>query len=204
MWVIDIVETFGYVGVAFLVAIENLFPPIPSEIVLGLAGFVSSRGDTSVVGMILAATAGSLVGAWVLYGVAASLGPDRLNTFVRRRGRWVLLTERDVDRAEAWFDRRANLAVLVCRCVPLVRSLISLPAGLRRMPIVQFTLYTTLGSLFWNSAWVGAGYLLGEQWARVSAIASYLQYASVLVAALAILWWGWRRFLRAHSGRRPR
>src|SRR5688572_22276124 len=130
------VESFGYAGVAFLVAVENIFPPIPSEIVLSLAGFVSSRGDTWVVGMVLAATVGSLIGAWVMYGVAAAVGPERLRVLVRRYGRWLQLTERDLDRAEAWFDRRSNLAVLVCRCIPLVRSLISLPAGFRRMPLL--------------------------------------------------------------------
>src|SRR5690606_23541971 len=114
---------------------ENLFPPIPSEVVLALAGFTASRGDASLVGMIIAATVGSVGGALVLYGIAAWFGPERLRRVVLQYQRWLRVTERDLDRAEEWFDRWSVMAVLVCRCVPLVRSLISIPAGLRRMPL---------------------------------------------------------------------
>ena len=128
-WVIRIVDSLGYVGVALLVTLENVFPPIPSELVLALAGFVSSRGEASVIGMITAATVGSLAGAWILYGAAAIFGRARLHALVRRFGRWVRITERDLETAERWFTRWSMLAVLVCRWIPLVRSLISIPAG---------------------------------------------------------------------------
>ena len=202
-WVINVVEALGYLGVAFLVAIENLFPPIPSEVVLSLAGFVASRGDASLFGMVFAATIGSLVGAWILYGAAAALGPVRLRAFVLRHHRWLRVTAADLDRSEAWFDRRSNLAVLACRCVPLVRSLISLPAGFRHMPLVPFTIYTTIGSLIWNAALVSAGFYLGERWELVEQYADYLQYAVLGLVAAAVVGLGWRRFRTPQSPEHP-
>ncbi len=166
-WATDIVEQLGYIGVAMLVAIENLFPPIPSEVVLGLAGYTASRGDASVIGMIIAATIGSVVGAWVLYGLSAAVGPVRLRAIVIRYGTWIGFGETDLDRAEAWFDRRSRSAVLLCRCVPLLRSLISIPAGFRRMPLGTFTLFTLIGSLIWNTILITAGYLLADQWEKL-------------------------------------
>lgn len=180
-WATDIVEQLGYMGVAMLVTLENLFPPIPSEVVLGLAGYVASRGDAWAMGMIIAATAGSVVGAWILYGLSAAIGPVRLRAIVIRYGAWVGFGETDLDRAEAWFDRRSRSAVLVCRCVPLIRSLISIPAGFRRMPIGAFTLYTLIGSLVWNTVLIAAGYLLAEQWEKVL---EYTEPFQTLVIAL--------------------
>jgi membrane protein DedA with SNARE-associated domain len=202
-WVTDVIDRLGYVGVALLVALENLFPPIPSEIVLPFAGFVVSDGNATLVGMIVAATIGSVVGALVLYGVAAAIGPDRLRAFVVSYGRWFRLTTHDLDRAEAWFDRRAIVAVLVGRCVPLIRSLVSLPAGFRRMSITVFLLYTTIGSLIWNSTLIGAGYLLREQWDEVAPIMDWFQYVVVAAIALAIAWFVWTRFIRPRSSPTP-
>lgn len=195
-WVTSVVETLGYGGVAFLVALENVFPPIPSEVVLPLAGFVAAGGEASLVGMVVAATIGSMVGAFILYGIAAAIGPVRLRALVVRHGRWFGLDEADLDRSQEWFDRRANLAVLVCRCVPLMRSLISIPAGFRRMPVLPFSIYTLLGSLVWNVLLIGAGYLLGEQWHRVERPMELFQYAVLVGIAIAAAWFAWRRILR--------
>lgn len=195
-WVTDVVESLGYVGVALLVAIENLFPPIPSEVVLSLAGFVAGRGDAWAPGMVIAATVGSMVGAWVLYGAAAAIGPVRLRRFVVRYGRWFRITEADLDRSESWFDRRSNLAVLICRCIPLVRSLISIPAGFRRMPLIPFTIYTLIGSMVWNTALVSAGFVLGDRWEEVEQYTDYLQIAAIVVIVALVAWFVWRRFLR--------
>ena len=162
--VTDIVESFGYIGVLALVAIENLFPPIPSEAVLPLAGFVAGRGDANYFGMVLAATIGSIIGAWALYGIAAWIGPLRLHRFVVRFGRWFGIKERDLVRAEEWFDRRSDAAVLIGRCIPLIRSIVSVPAGFRRMPLGRFTVLTAIGSTVWNAALIGAGAVLGERW----------------------------------------
>jgi membrane protein DedA with SNARE-associated domain len=184
-WATEIVERLGYLGVAMLVALENVFPPIPSEVVLGLAGYTASRGEAWVVGMIIAATIGSVVGAWILYGLAAAIGPVRLRAITIRYGTWIGFGESDLDRAEAWFDRRSRIAVLVCRCVPLIRSLISIPAGFRRMPLGAFTLFTLVGSLVWNTALVTAGYLLADQWEKVLEFTEPFQ--TVVVAVLGVV-----------------
>lgn len=185
-WATAVVETLGYLGVAMLVALENVFPPIPSEVVLGLAGYTASRGDAWVVGMIIAATAGSVVGAWVLYGISAAIGPVRLRAILVRHGAWIGFGEADLARAEAWFDRRSRSAVLVCRCVPLIRSLISIPAGFRRMPLGAFTLFTLIGSLVWNTVLVTSGYLLADQWEHVLEFTEPFQTLVVIVIGLLV------------------
>lgn len=195
-WVTSVVETLGYGGVAFLVALENLFPPIPSEVVLPLAGFVAADGGASLVGMIVAATIGSMVGAYILYGISAAVGPVRLRALVVRYGRWFGLDESDLDKAEGWFDNRANIAVLLCRCVPLMRSLISIPAGFRRMPLFAFSLYTLIGSLIWNVLLIGAGYLLGERWQRVERPMELFQEVVLVGIGVAVAWFVWRRIIR--------
>jgi membrane protein DedA with SNARE-associated domain len=195
-WVTRIVETVGYGGVAGLVALENLFPPIPSEVVLPLAGFVAGRGDASLAGMVVAATIGSMVGAIILYGIAAGVGPVRLRRFVVRFGGWFGLDEEDLDKTEAWFDRRATLAVLLCRCVPLMRSLVSIPAGFRRMPLGRFSIYTLLGSLVWNIALIGAGFALGDRWEKVEDPLELFQKVVLATIAIALAWFVWRRMVR--------
>ena len=192
-WVVEVIDRLGYVGVALLVALENLFPPIPSEIILPFAGFVARDGRATLPGMILAATIGSLVGALVLYGLAAWIGPDRLQAFLVRHGRWLRLTNADVDRAERWFDRRAVVAVLLGRCVPLIRSLVSIPAGFRRMNFGVFTLYTAIGSLIWNTALIGAGYLLKGEWDNVEPVLNVVQYIVIALIVAAIVWLLWTR-----------
>lgn len=186
-WATEIVEGLGYPGVAMLVALENVFPPIPSEVVLGLAGYTASQGDAWVVGMIIAATIGSVVGAWILYGLSAAIGPVRLRAVVIRYGTWIGFSETDLDRAESWFDRRSHLAVLVCRCIPLIRSLISIPAGFRRMPLGAFTLFTLIGSLVWNTVLVTAGYLLADQWEKVLEFTEPFQTLVVVLIGLLVV-----------------
>lgn len=185
-WAEEIVNSLGYLGVALLVALENVFPPIPSEVVLGLAGFTAAHGDASVIGMVIAATIGSIVGAWALYGFSAAVGPVRLRAIVIRYGKWIGVSENDLDRAEGWFDRRSKIAVLICRCIPLIRSIISVPAGFRRMPLGTFTIYTLIGSLVWNTVLIVAGYLLEEQWRRVLDVTEPFQTIVVVVLALAV------------------
>jgi len=195
-WVTDVVEALGYVGVAILVALESVFPPIPSEIVLPLAGFVAGRGDASLVGMIAAATVGSVIGAWVLYGISAAIGPLRLHRFVARHGRWVGVSVDDLARAEVWFDRRSTVAVMCGRCVPLIRSLVSIPAGFRRMPMLRFTVLTALGSMIWNTALIGAGAALGHRWEEVGDYVSVLQWLVVATAVALAALFAWKRLTR--------
>jgi len=186
-WVQDVIESLGYLGVAILVVVENLFPPIPSEIVLPFAGFVAQRGDASVVVMILAATIGSVVGALILYFISSAIGPDRLRQFVVRFGKWFGVKESDLTRAEEWFDRRSTTAVLVGRCVPLIRSIVSIPAGFRRMKIVPFALYTFIGSAVWNIVLIGAGAILGDNWDAVGEYVGIFQYVVIAVIVLALI-----------------
>lgn len=194
-WVTDVIDRLGYLGVSILVALENVFPPIPSEIVLPFAGFVASDGNANVFGMIAAATVGSVVGAWILYAVAAAIGPLRLHQFLVRYGRWFRLTPDDVARAERWFDRRAVAAVLFGRCVPLIRSLVSIPAGFRRMPFARFTVLTALGSLVWNTALIGAGYLLRDNWDDVEPFIDTFQYLVIAGLLAGAAWYVWTRFV---------
>lgn len=183
-WVQDVIERLGAVGVALLVILENVFPPIPSEIVLPFAGFVAQRGDGSVIVMIFAATVGAVVGALILYGIAALIGPERLSAFIARFGRWFGVKPSDLQRAEQWFDRHAVAAVLLGRCVPLIRSVVSVPAGFRRMRIAPFLLYTAIGSIVWNTALIGAGAILGDQWERVEPYVATLQW--VVIGLIAV------------------
>ena len=192
-WVQDVVNQFGYFGVALLVIIENVFPPIPSEIVLPFAGFVAQQGagaaqsDTSVIGMMIAATIGSVVGALILYFVSAAIGPDRLRAFVEKFGKWFGVKAADLVRAEAWFDRRSSLAVLVGRCVPLIRSIVSIPAGFRRMKLSSFVVLTALGSAVWNIALIGAGAVLKDQWDRVGDYVGVFQWVVILAIVVFVV-----------------
>lgn len=192
-WVTDVVESFGYIGVAFMIALENLIPPIPSEIVLPLAGFLVGQGRFSFLPVILAATIGSVVGAWVLYGVGAVLGEYRVRSLFRSFGRFVLMDENDFEKSREWFGRHGAKAVLLGRLVPGVRSLISIPAGLVGMSPWQFTLYTAIGSTVWNATLIGFGWALGNQWERVEDYMSLLQYIVIVLAAAAGLWFLWSR-----------
>ena len=183
----DVIEQLGYVGVALLVVAENVFPPIPSEIVLPFAGFVAQRGSESVVLMILAATVGSVGGALIMYWIAAVIGDERLHAFTHRFGKWVQIREVDLTRAEEWFDRHATSAVLIGRCVPLIRSVVSIPAGFRRMKLIPYIAYTFLGSLVWNILLIGAGALLGDNWERVGSYVGVFQWVVIaLVIAVGV------------------
>lgn len=197
-WVIDVIDALGYVGVALLVALENIFPPIPSEVVLPAAGIWANDngGIPQLIGMIVAATVGSVIGAWALYLIGALIGEDRIRAFVAKRGRWFGVKTADLDKADSWFDRHEELAVLLCRCVPLVRSVVSVPAGLRRMNPVRFTLYTALGSAIWNTALVVVGYAARDQWDTVQDVVGYVQYVVVAAILAAIAWFVWRRIIR--------
>lgn len=198
-WVTNIVETLGYVGVAALIALENVFPPLPSELILPLAGFETGRGEFNYFLMVIAATVGSVVGALVLYYVAHFVGEHRIRALVRRYGRWLQVTEKDIDRADRWFDRYSTLAVLVCRCIPLVRSLVSIPAGFRQMNLTKFLIFTTIGSAIWNAALIGAGWALGDNWETVGEYVGYFQYVVIALVVIGVAWFFWRRFFNRSS-----
>jgi membrane protein DedA with SNARE-associated domain len=198
-WVVDVIAALGPVGVGLLVALENLFPPIPSEVVLPLAGFLAGQGRMVLPVVVAAATAGSVAGALALYAAGATLGRDRL---CRIADRVPLTGTQDVERAEAWFDRHGATAVLTGRLVPVVRSMISVPAGVERMPLGRFVLLTAVGSAGYNSVLIGAGYLLGSRWTTVGEYSSYLNYAIVAALLLAVAFLVVRRVRRRHPARR--
>jgi membrane protein DedA with SNARE-associated domain len=181
---VDVVDKLGATGVALLVAAENLFPPLPSEVILPLAGYVSSQGRMNLGLAIVGATLGSYLGALALYLLGALLGRDRLRRLVDRLP---LVDVSDVDRAEEWFRRYGAAAVLIGRCVPVVRSLISIPAGVERMPLWQFSLYTLLGSAVWNSLFIVGGYQLGDRWQDVGRYSDPINYAVIAVIALLLV-----------------
>ncbi len=183
-WAVFLMEALGAPGAGLAIALENLFPPLPSEIVLPLAGFTASRGAFGLVELLAWTTSGSLTGALALYGLGAWLGRERLR---RVADRIPLVKVADVDRAEAWFERHGSKAVFFGRMLPIFRSLISVPAGIERMPLLRFTLLTTAGSAIWNTVFVVAGYLLGENWEVVEGYAGILQRVVIAAVVLAVM-----------------
>jgi membrane protein DedA with SNARE-associated domain len=184
-WAIDLMERMGAPGAGLAVALENLFPPLPSEVILPLAGFAASRGDLGLVSAIVFTTLGSILGALALYGVGAGLGRDRTRAIA---GKLPLVKVRDVDKAEEWFDRHGPKTVLIGRLVPVVRSLISVPAGVERMSVALFLPLTAVGSLVWNSLLIVAGYQLGERWHVVESSVGVFQKVVIAGAVAAVVW----------------
>ncbi|MFF3669484.1 DedA family protein [Microtetraspora malaysiensis] len=180
-WLIELMESLGAPGAGLAIALENLFPPLPSEVILPLAGFTASRGEMDLVSVLLWTTAGSVGGALALYWVGALLGRERTLALAARIP---LLKVSDIDKTEAWFLRHGRKTVFFGRMIPIFRSLISIPAGVERMPLGPFTLLTTVGSLIWNTIFVLAGYVLGENWSLVE---TYVNVGTNGVIALVLL-----------------
>jgi membrane protein DedA with SNARE-associated domain len=184
-WAVSVMESLGGLGAALLIGLENLFPPLPSEVILPLAGFTASQGSLGLVEMIVWCTAGSVVGAWVLYGIGALLGRERTRAIMN----WLPLVKiEDVDKTEAWFHRHGKGTVFLGRMVPIFRSLISIPAGITRMPLALFTALTLAGSLVWNTALIVAGYALGENWHVVEQYVGIFSRVVIVVVILALAW----------------
>lgn len=192
-WAVGVMETLGGPGAGLIVALENLFPPIPSEVILPLAGFTAAQGSFSLLSAILWTTAGSLVGALVLYELGRVVGRDRVKQLA---GRLPLVNENDIDVAERWFTRHGAKAVFFGRMLPIIRSAISVPAGVEKMPVLQFVAYTLAGSAIWNTIFIVAGYQLGERWTEVEQYAEVLQYVVVAVAVALVAWFVISRIVR--------
>src|ERR1044072_2110151 len=183
-WINSLMETLGAPGAGLAIALENLFPPLPSEVILPLAGFTASKGDMGLFDAVLWTTLGSVIGALALYAVGALLGRDRV-VFIASK--LPLISVSDIEKTEAWFARHGRKTVFFGRMIPIFRSLISIPAGGERMPIMIFTLLTTLGSLIWNTAFVMAGVLLGEQGDLVERYMGVVSKAVLAVVILAVV-----------------
>lgn len=184
-WMVSSMEQAGCLGVFLFMLAENLFPPIPSEVVMPLAGFLAATGVLSLPGAIIAGTAGSLLGALFWYWVGLRFGAPRLKRLVAVHGRWLAVSPRDVDVATAWFARHGGRVVFVGRMVPALRTLISVPAGVARMRVGKFLFLTAIGSALWTGALAVAGFLLEGQYGRVEA---WVNPVSTLVVALLLLW----------------
>lgn len=196
-WVINTISATAYWGIVFLMVVENVFPPIPSEVIMPLAGFMATQGHLAMLGVILAGTVGSVLGAVPLYYLGRTIGEERLKGYADRHGRWLTVSREDLDSAKQWFARHGARAVLLCRLVPGVRSLISIPAGIAGMPLAPFLLFTTIGAGLWTALLAYAGYWLGAQFRQVEA---YLDPASYVVLAGLVVLYVWR--VITHKGQR--
>lgn len=185
---IDIMNSFGYFGIFFLIMIENVFPPIPSELILTFGGFMTVSSNMTVVGVIIAATLGSLLGAFILYGIGKLLNKERLIKIVTSKyGKLLRVKPKDIEAADHWFDTKGSITVLICRCVPIVRSLISVPAGMSDMPIPKFFIYTIIGSAVWNTFLVCVGAFAGDQKDAILAFIDQVSHIILIVLVIAFV-----------------
>ncbi len=184
--ILSIMNQFGYIGVLLLIAIENVFPPIPSEVILLFGGFMTTYTELNVIGMIIFSTLGSLIGAIVLYYIGKILNKERLKKIVSGKvGKILRLKNEDIEKADHWFDTKGNKTVFFCRFIPIVRSLISIPAGMSEMPMLKFLIYTTFGSLIWNTVLVVIGNRVGENWTSILDILD--KYSHIVLVLLIII-----------------
>jgi membrane protein DedA with SNARE-associated domain len=191
-WITEIMSQYGYLGIFLLIMIENIFPPIPSEVILTFGGYMTTQTDMTAMGVILISTAGSVVGAMILYGVGQFLDVSRLEKIVDRWGRILRLTRKDIHKADAWFEKYGIWTVLFCRLIPLIRSLISIPAGMANMKFGLFLLFTTIGTLIWNTILVSVGAAVGDNWESIVGVMdvySNIAYALIVITGLAVIWW---------------
>lgn len=188
-WITTLIEQWGYPGIALLMFLENVFPPIPSELIMPLAGFKAARGSLSLPLVIASGSAGSIAGAWVWYWIGKKLGLRGVERLARRHGRWLTMDPAEVGRASDWFHRHGGSAVLLGRLVPAVRSLISVPAGINRMSLPRFLVLSSIGTAVWTSLLVLAGYVLD---AGYETVADYLNPVSNVVFALLAGWYLYR------------
>ncbi|MBC1480892.1 DedA family protein [Listeria seeligeri] len=184
-WITSIMADFGYIGIFLLIMVENLFPPIPSEIILTFGGFMTTVSSLNVVMVIIVATLGSVVGAILLYKVASYFGKEQLSKIVLKHGRILRLKESDIERAENFFLKYGSWAVFLCRMIPLIRSLISIPAGMTKMKMSRFLVLTTAGSLLWNTVLIGLGAFLGESWNEIVVFMD--SFSTIIYSIIAVI-----------------
>ena len=187
-WILRLIEQSGYLGVGFLMFLETVFPPIPSEVIMSLTGIAAARGELNLGWAIAAGTAGAMLGNILWYLAARALGHDRLRPFVKRHGKWLTVNWRDVEKAHRWFDRYGVVIVLVGRVMPTIRSLISVPAGLLDMRFRNFVIASTIGTAIWTSLLAIAGYKLREYYADIDQLIEPLSNVVLLALIVAYVW----------------
>lgn len=185
-WVIGVIGHLGYVGIAMLMLLENLFPPLPSELIMPFAGFLAARGELHPVGVVAAGALGSLLGALPWYWAGRKVGARRLEDLARRHGRWIALTPEEIERGRRLFEKKGPLVLVFGRLVPALRTVVALPAGLARMHVLPFVLWTVVGSLIWTSLLTLAGYLLESQYERIG---KWLNPVSTAIFAIIAIWY---------------
>jgi LPXTG-motif cell wall-anchored protein len=201
-WIVEIMEQYGYIGIFLMIALENVFPPIPSEVILTFGGFMTTYTNLSVPGVATVATAGSVAGAIILYGVGRLLSVERLEGIVERWGGILRVTKEDLHRASDWFNRYGYWTVLFCRMIPLVRSLISIPAGMAKMDFRLFLLFTVIGTALWNIILVSLGAVLGDSWDTILEfmdVYSHIAYAVIGLGIVAFALWFYRKKRKSGS-----
>ena len=201
-WIESLIAAIGYPGIVLAMALENIFPPIPSEAVLPFAGALSAKGEMNFWGAVAAGTVGSLIGAVVLYAIGYFAREAGVRRIVEAYGKYALISEKDLDRAVAWFERYGEAIIFFGRLIPLIRSIISVPAGYTRMNMARFLIYTTLGTTVWNLILTYVGWILGENWADISELMAPYEIGALVVMGLAVVGFvGWR-VVRWRRGRR--
>lgn len=200
-WIQNLMDSMGYLGILLLMILENVFPPIPSELIMPSAGFAAARGDMTLGMVILMGTLGSVIGTLPLYYIGRAFSEDKLVAWADKHGKWLTLSGKDIKKADDWFDRHGNKAVLFGRMVPGIRSLLSLPAGMSEMPLPKFLIYSAIGSALWSAALAYAGYALGENYDRVE---QYVGPASKIILGVvvvgAIVWFIRRKREQGQGG----
>ncbi len=203
---LQMIQQYGYIGIALLIFAETVFPPIPSEAVLLFAGFLTVKAGLQVWWVVFWATAGAVLGAVLLYLAGRGLGLARIERLVSGRwGRWLHFRPEQLHRANEWFTRRAYASVFICRCLPVLRSIISVPAGISKMPFWPFLGLTAAGSYLWNTGLVWLGRLAGDAWqSRLQDVNRWITVVAIVLGALTAVWLLWQLLGRKKAGRNIR
>lgn len=188
-WILSIIDNLGSVGIALMMFLENVFPPIPSELIMPAAGFAASLGKINLLMVIIAGTVGSVLGALPLYYLGSKFDEMRLLRLVNRYGKYLLISPQDIQNSQRWFDKYGKSVVFFGRMIPAIRSLISIPAGMARMPLLPFLILTAIGSFLWSALLAYAGFVLGANYQKVAPVVeSFGRYAAIIIGILVLYW----------------
>ncbi|ENX39345.1 DedA family protein [Acinetobacter sp. NIPH 2100] len=198
-WVLSAMEKLGYLGIALLMFLDNVFPPIPSEIIMPSAGYTASKGELTLIGVIIAGSVGSILAAMLLYWVGRKVPQQRLFNFIERYGKYLRIQVADLEKALTWFNKHGHRIVFFGRMIPAVRSLISIPAGMSRMPFAKFMFYSIAGTVIWTSFLAYLGFHFSENQALMSAIMQRISYLILAIVILYIAWWALKKFYLVKS-----
>lgn len=200
-WVLSIMEKLGYLGIAFLMFLDNIFPPIPSEIIMPSAGYTASKGELTLIGVIMAGSAGSILAAMLLYWIGRKVPQQRLFKLTERYGKYLRIQVADLEKALDWFNKHGHRIVFFGRMIPAVRSLISIPAGMSRMPFSKFMLYSTAGTLIWTSFLAYLGFHFSQNQALMNLIMQRISTIILVIVIGYIVWWAIKKFYLNKSKR---